>query len=561
MGNFMEGDNIGEVLLAAEVKASAFLSLLRKKREGGEIEEAGPTLAEGSGNLRNVKAVEGERAAVEFVETDGRINFTSKLLESVGRAGGENGNGVASGTEGWIGDGAMKAEIRFRRGASETLEKGLFELVIGIDIDGAIFGRDGRDGVFAEIEACFGDGLRSDPMSDMRVAFLGLFGFIAGGDEAKMLRPMEGEVVEREFGSVAKMGIPAFASADEKNAVAGVVDDVAAVVEVESEGLARGGNLREEDGESVVTASAELLIGEAFVLEKRKLSAVIERDGIDLEIAGKKNVEDLIGFGERAKFDAGAGVEGVVGMDVGVDVVVNGVERRGRRSCAGESVRRPDIVEGIVVDAASLAEEKIFRMEIVDKDVERTGEGAIKAGMEKMARRGVEFLEEDAEGVRRVEAFELRLPGSGERVVGGGGDGFTLKLGEEVLDSVIGETEITGKKLLIENGSAEKAGDLLFFGRIAWKSEDMAETGKDEAGDMTFERLDESELTVGKGNDHVGLVNFDAIFCGDGIDGIWVDAKSVERGEDITRRVRGAQYGGGIQDEQQDNGTKPHVEV
>ena len=67
----------------------------------------------------------------------------------------------------------------------------------------------------------------------------------------------------------------------------------------------------------------------------------------------------------------------------------------------------------------------------------------------------------------------------------------------------------------------------------------MADTGKDEAGDATLVRLEQTKFAVNEGNDHVRLVNFDAVIGGDGIDRLGVDAERVERSEDIVWRVGG----------------------
>jgi hypothetical protein len=124
----------------------------------------------------------------------------------------------------------------------------------------------------------------------------------------------------------------------------------------------------------------------------------------------------------------------------------------------------------------------------------------------------VEFLEEDAKRMRGIETLDLRQPKSGEGVIGRGSDGFALKLGQEVLQGVIGETKIAGKELLIEDRSAEKAGDLLFFSGIAGQSEDVSEAGKEETGNTALERLKKHEFSIGERNNHVGLMKFDAIF-------------------------------------------------
>ncbi len=162
-------------------------------------------------------------------------------------------------------------DVVFGLGRSDTREDGLFELVIGVDVDGVLAGGDGRGGIFTKIEAGFWDRLRGFPLRGAELPILALIGFFASGHQAEMLWPAKGKIVESKFGSVAVVRIPTFTSADIENAVARVGDDVAAIVKVKSEGCADGGSLWEEDAEGVVTASVKLLFRQAFILEEGKL--------------------------------------------------------------------------------------------------------------------------------------------------------------------------------------------------------------------------------------------------------------------------------------------------
>src|SRR5664279_3833173 len=82
--------------------------------------------------------------------------------------------------------------LNFGNGRTKTAEDGLFELTIGIDIDGAIVRIDGGDSVFAQVEAGLRYRLRSSPASDAEISVFAFIGFIASCDQAKVLWPANG---------------------------------------------------------------------------------------------------------------------------------------------------------------------------------------------------------------------------------------------------------------------------------------------------------------------------------------------------------------------------------
>jgi len=100
-------------------------------------------------------------------------------------------------------------------------------------------------------------------------------------------------------------------------------------------------------------------------------------------------------------------------------------------------------------------------------------------------------------------------------------------LSEQVLGSVIGEASVDGDELLVQNGGAEEASQLLLFGRVAGKGEAVAKTGKDEAGDAAVDRLKEGQLSLFEGEEEVALANFDAIRGGDREDVLRIKAQGV----------------------------------
>ena len=84
---------------------------------------------------------------------------------------------------------------------------------------------------------------------------------VAGGDETQFSGPAHGQVVHGEIGGIAEMRVPAFARADEKYVVAGVVDDVAAVTEAQEKIGARQGWFGKHDEEIIVAAQRCARVG------------------------------------------------------------------------------------------------------------------------------------------------------------------------------------------------------------------------------------------------------------------------------------------------------------
>src|SRR5690242_6600882 len=87
MRNFVIRNKLREMLLAAGAETSPLLRFRRKKRKRGNVQEPRPTLAEGSGNLRNAQIVKGKGAGEGLVEMDRRINLLSELLQGIGGTG------------------------------------------------------------------------------------------------------------------------------------------------------------------------------------------------------------------------------------------------------------------------------------------------------------------------------------------------------------------------------------------------------------------------------------------------------------------------------------------
>ena len=96
-------------------------------------------MAESAGNLRNAEAAEGEWAAVNLIEADGRIEFAGQLLESVGGAGGRRSNRTVGPPNGSWMTRDIWVRREWHRRWSEDIDESLFKLAVGVNVDRAIF--------------------------------------------------------------------------------------------------------------------------------------------------------------------------------------------------------------------------------------------------------------------------------------------------------------------------------------------------------------------------------------------------------------------------------------
>ena len=328
-------------------------------------------------------------------------------------------------------------------------------------------------------------------------------------------------------------------SANEEDGIAVIFDDVAAIVEAQRERSSGAGQAGQEDAEGVISFGAQLLLGDALVLEEDKIFAGGRGDGIDLEHARKLNKEDAFAGNGGVEIDGGIAFEGIVHMNRGVDLVMDGVKQNRGRSKTGKRVRGPDIVVTDFVDDVGLAKHEIFVAHVIHEHVERAGENAVDACVEEMARRRGIFLKQDTQGVCGIQAFELGKPERSERGVRGGLNGGLGELGKEILGSVVGEAGVNGDKLFIENGRTEEAGHLLFFDLVSREGQGVADPGKDKTGYAAVEGLKEHEFSALEGEDQIAMTELDAVSGGDGVNVIGIEAQRVERSEDVTRRIRG----------------------
>src|SRR5712692_6628487 len=151
VGDFMIGNQLGEVLLTRGGESRALLSFRGQKGKSGKVEQARPTLAEGSGNLRDAEIVKRKRAGKALVKTDRGIDLLAELFQRIGGAGSEAGKGRSepSGRR-TGGSGRDSDDVRGLR--RQAIFQIFFELAIGVDIDGMAAGSERGGSVFAQIE-------------------------------------------------------------------------------------------------------------------------------------------------------------------------------------------------------------------------------------------------------------------------------------------------------------------------------------------------------------------------------------------------------------------------
>ena len=138
-----------------------------------------------------------------------------------------------------------------------------------------------------------------------------------------------------------------------------------------------------------------------------------------------------------------------------------------------------------------------------------------------------------------IQAIQVCSPKRSELFVHGGSQTCALQFAQKILIRGVREAHVGGKKLLVENGRAQESRDLLLFHRVARQSNDVPDAGKDEAGDASFERLEEGNLSILKGQDGVGFSEFHAIFGGNRVDVLRINGQSIEGGEKFARgRIR-----------------------
>src|SRR5229473_6768169 len=268
----------------------------------------------------------------------------------------------------------------------------------------------GGRSVFAEIEAGNGNGLLRLPVPNAEFSFLVLIEFGAGGDQAKLARPAQEEVIGRKFPAISQVRVPAFSGTDEQHAVSCVLDDIAPVMKMKSEFQVARGSLRKNDIQIIVAARAAFLEVHALILKKSEDFTLLAGDAVYRQSPGKLESENAFRSGFRAQTDCGGGIQRVLGGDRSLEGVVQcakGCRKNGR---VRNSMRGPDIVKRFAVDCVKLSEEELLVTLLVKHDIERAGGRSFEPGVKAALGTGRKPIKKNAQGVTGIELSHGGIP-------------------------------------------------------------------------------------------------------------------------------------------------------
>ena len=229
----------------------------------------------------------------------------------------------------------------------------------------------------------------------------------------------------------------------------------------------------------------------------------------------------------------------MVGENGSVDGIARGVKINHRGNAVRRIVRSPDIVAGGASGGVALAEEEGFEAQGIEQDIEWSGGHAVGAGVKVGARRGDQGSEHGAQRMSGIEARDDGVPGDEGAWVGLRGEACGVELAEQVVERGVGEADVGADEVLVEDGGAEEARELLLFGDFTREREDVAATGEDGAVDAAVEGRKENELAFVEGDFCVAAAEGDVMGGLDLINGSGVEAEIVEGVVEIVGWMRG----------------------
>src|SRR6266849_6649058 len=236
MSYLMERHQLGEMLLTGLIQSGPLLRHRRQKRIRRKIEQARPALSECPGDLRNAQMVEREGTVVAFIEVHRGRNFLAKLPQEGSRAR-QRFRHFHSPRAGWPGSNGRQPSKRRERGSVSlhAIHQGLFEIMIGIQVERETLLLHGLQSVVSEVEPRHGNGVFRAPAPEAHVPVFPFFGLYSRGHKPQPPRPAEGQIKLRKRVGAAHMRVPASAGAHEKNAVARIADHRAFVGQTQTD--------------------------------------------------------------------------------------------------------------------------------------------------------------------------------------------------------------------------------------------------------------------------------------------------------------------------------------
>src|SRR5579884_162133 len=487
VSDFVEGHQLAEVLLRAGGKPRAQLGLRGQEGIGRKIEQAGPALTERSRNLGNAQLRKRKRSAIAPVKLNGRIYLFPKLLERVRRTRLDGRQFHAVPARGKAeGRGNRRRQIGAKR--AQPVQQSLLELLIRIHIHGIAFGGEGSEHVLAQIEARDANGLFGAPVPDAELSLFVLVHSRAGRGQTKAAGPAQGEVVRSEIRGAAEPRVPTVAVADEQNAIAGIANDPAVVADAQRELRAGCGSVWKNDVELIHSARAALLRGKLLVVEGDKGRAILGGHGVNVQIARELERDEPLTGNLRPNAQRSGAFDGIIRANRSVDCVASRDKRHRWRRDARKPIRCPNVVERAAILFPDLADDDGLFPNLIDEDVERTGGGTIQPGVEVRARMRRERFGKQTNGVNGIQMGDEGSPAFEQIIVRFGSERSIPELSEKNLRRVVGEAQVGRGKVLVEDGSAEKQGKLLFLHDVARCGENVPAAGKDGAGHSAVER-------------------------------------------------------------------------
>src|SRR3989454_8479268 len=158
MSYLMERHQLGEMLLTGLIQSGPLLRHRRQKRIRRKIEQARPALSECPWYLRNAQMVEREGTVVPFIEVHRGRNFLAELPQERSRAR-QRFRHFHSPRAGWPGSKGRQPSQRRERGSVSlhAIHQGLFEIMIGIQVERETLLLHGLQSVVSEVEPRHGD--------------------------------------------------------------------------------------------------------------------------------------------------------------------------------------------------------------------------------------------------------------------------------------------------------------------------------------------------------------------------------------------------------------------
>ena len=182
------------------------------------------------------------------------------------------------------------------------------------------------------------------------------------------------------------MRIPAFASADKINAIAGIADDASRIVKGEAKFLTTLRRSRKNHEGDIVALHFALLWRHSFVLKEVEILSSLGGDRLELQIPRELKGKKAFAVVLRAQLNRRRAFERGIGIDFCVQDIFRGAKDNGGRLHVRHGVRSPDVIVGGVAGLAHLAEEHWLVASLIENKIEWAGGEAFDSGIEIGAR-------------------------------------------------------------------------------------------------------------------------------------------------------------------------------